>query len=375
MRILHVSSARALGGGERHLADLANALATRGHDVYAALAPQSPLRAELSRLPARNVHTLPLRNALDVPSARELARLVRRSKIEIVHAHMARDYPLCSYAARRNGSARLVITRHVLFPLNRLHVFTLSGVARVVAVSQGVARALQQQRRIFPEGKIIIIPNGIDTGRFDAQSRALDREELRRRLPGYAPGRLLVGTIGELKELKGHEEFLRAAARVAQRFPAADFLIAGEDFSRTGEERARIERLIAELGLQARVHLTGWLDDVAPFLSALDLFVSASRTESFGLAIVEAMASGLGVVATETEGARETVEDGVTGLLVPIGDIEALAHAIARLLEDPPARERMGQRARQLARERFSLEHMVSATEQVYREALESMRR
>jgi glycosyltransferase involved in cell wall biosynthesis len=370
VRILHVSSARALGGGERHLADLANALATRGHDVYAALAPQSPLREELSRLPARNVHTLPLRNALDVPSARGLARLVRKSKIEIVHAHMARDYPLCSYAARRNGSTRLVITRHVLFPLNRLHVFTLSGVARVVAVSQGVARALRKQR-IFPEDKIIIVPNGIDTGRFDAASRSLDREEFRRRLPGYAPGRLLVGTIGELKELKGHEEFLRAAALVAQRFPAADFLIAGEDFSRTGDERARIERLIAELGLQTRVHLTGWLDDVAPFLSALDLFVSASRTESFGLAIVEAMASGLGVVATETEGARETVEDGVSGLLVPIGDVEALAHAIARLLEDPQARESMGQRARQLARERFSLEHMVAATEQVYREALE----
>lgn len=372
VRILHISSARALGGGERHLADLANALATRGHDVYVALAPQSPLREKLSMLPARNILQLPLRNALDVPSARELVRLVRKAKIEIVHAHMARDYPLCSYAARRNRGARLIITRHVLFPLNRLHVFTLSRVARVIAVSHGVARSLKSQR-IFPDNKISVIHNGIDTGRFDGESRGPDREEFRRGLPRHEPNRLLVGTIGELKELKGHEEFLRAAAIVAQRFPTADFVIAGEDFSRTGEARALVERLITELGLQTRVHLTGWLDDVAPLLGALDLFVSASRTESFGLAIVEAMASGLTVVATATEGARETVEDGVSGLLVPVGDAEALAHAISRLLEDRQARERMGECARRLARERFSLEHMVSATEQIYREALESM--
>jgi glycosyltransferase involved in cell wall biosynthesis len=372
VRILHISSARALGGGERHLADLANALATRGHDVHVALAPHSPLREKLSALPALNLHTLPLRNALDVPSARGLARLVRDAGIEILHGHMARDYPLCSYAAGRSRSARLIITRHVLFPLNRLHAFTLSRVARVIAVSHGVARSLRQQR-IFPDAKISVIHNGIETGRFEAESRSLDGEEFRRRLSPDAHGRLLVGTIGELKELKGQEEFLRAAALLAPRFPTADFIIAGEDFSRTGEERARIERLIAELGLQSRVYLTGWLDDVAPLLGALDLFVSASRSESFGLAIVEAMASGLGVVATATEGARETVEDGVSGLLVAVGDAEALAQQIARLLEDREARARLGERARQLARERFSLEHMVSATEQIYREALESM--
>jgi glycosyltransferase involved in cell wall biosynthesis len=370
VRILHISSARALGGGERHLADLANALAVRGHEVHVALTRQSPLGEELRALPARNIHTLPLRNALDVPSARELSRLVRTLKIEIVHAHMARDYPLASYAARRSARARLIITRHVLFPLNRLHVFTLSRVARVIAVSRAVARALEAQR-IFPADKISTIPNGIDTGRFDFEERAMERDAFRRTLSRHAPERLLVGTIGELKELKGQQEFLRAAALLARRFPAVDFVIAGEDFSRTGAERAALERLVTELNLETRVHLTGWLDDVAPMLSALDVFVSPSRSESFGLAIVEAMASGLSVVATATEGARESVEDGVSGLLVPVGDVEALAQAIARLLEDSHERERMGGRARTRAREHFSLEHMVAATEQVYRESLD----
>ncbi|HYY57113.1 MAG TPA: glycosyltransferase family 4 protein [Pyrinomonadaceae bacterium] len=370
MRILHISSARALGGGERHLADLVNALANRGHDVHVALAPRSPLREELSALPERNLVALPLRNALDVGSAHALARLVRRHDVEIVHAHMARDYPLAAYAARRNAQARLVITRHVLFPLSRLHTWTLSSVARVVAVSHAVARALHGQR-IFAAEKISVIPNGIDTGRFDPAARGFDRNSFRRNLK-IAPGRLLVGTVGEINRLKGQEEFLRAASLLAARLPRADFVIAGEDFSRTGEHRARIVKLVGELGLEGRVHLTGWLEDVAPLLCALDLFVSASRTESFGLAIVEAMASGLAVIATATEGAREIVEDGATGMLVPVGDLEALAEAIARLLEDEQARERMGQRARVAARERFSLERMVEATESIYRDALES---
>ncbi len=360
-----------MGGGERHLADLANALMMRGHDVHVALAPQSPLREYLSALPARNIITLPLRNALDVQSAHELSRLVGRLKSEIVHAHMARDYPLASYATRRaSHGARLVITRHVLFPLNRLHSWTLSHVARVIAVSDAVARALQSQR-IFPDDKISVIPNGIDLRRFDKAARRFDPAAFRRRL-GVAPERLLVGTIGEINLLKGQVEFLRAASLLARRFPHVDFVIAGEDFSRTGEHRARILKLISELGLERRVHLTGWIDDVAPLIHALDLFVSASLTESFGLAIVEALASGLAVVATATEGASEILLDGETGLLVPINDTEKLAEALARLLEDPRERARLGVGGRASALERFSLEHMVTASEGIYREALAS---
>ncbi|MCA1603527.1 MAG: glycosyltransferase, partial [Acidobacteria bacterium] len=97
MRILHISSAQAFGGGERHLADLANALATRGHDVFAVVRPDSPLIAELTGLPAQNLVPLPLRNALDASSAGRLASFVRKQKIELVHAHMARDYPLAAY--------------------------------------------------------------------------------------------------------------------------------------------------------------------------------------------------------------------------------------------------------------------------------------
>lgn len=368
MKILHISSARALGGGERHLVDLVQALVRRGHDVHVALRPNSSLQEKLSALPAQNLITLRLRNALDFQSARQLSRIVRERQIEIVHAHMARDYPLAAMATRRNPNARLIITRHVLFPLKKIHALTLSRVARVIAVSEPVAHTLTA-RKIFPAEKVRIIPNGIDVERFNAARHDSNRKELCGKLK-IPQRQLLIGTIGEINQLKGHEEFVRAAALVAAQFAEASFIIAGADTSPAGEQRVALERLVDELHLRGRVHMTGWLDDVAPLLGALDVFVSASRTESFGLAIVEAIASGAAVVATATAGARSIIEDGVTGHLVAVGDVEALAANVIRLLSNEDERSRMSTRASEAVRARFSLEQMVTATEQVYLEAL-----
>ena len=368
MRILQISSARALGGGERHLADLVNELAARGHDVHVALSPRSPLANELRAIPKQNIVTLPLRNALDAASALELARLISKRQIEVVHAHMARDYPLAAYAVRRNRSSRLIITRHVLFPLSRLHGVTLSNVSRVIAVSAAVARRLREQQ-IFPDDKIVTVPNGIDVDRFAQATLNLSRDEYRRKLE-LPPDGLLVGTVGEINSLKGHEDLVRAAAIIAGRFPGLQFIIAGEDTSSTKEHLSALQRLIGDLGLEKRVRRFGWLDDIADLYCALDLFVSASHTESFGLAIAEAMACGVPVVATATEGAGEIIDDGVTGVLVPIGDAASLAEAIIRLLEKADERAGLAKAAGATVRERFSLQRMVGETEQVYSDAL-----
>ncbi|MCA1594525.1 MAG: glycosyltransferase family 4 protein [Acidobacteria bacterium] len=204
VRILHINSARTLGGGERHLIDLARGLSERGHEVHIALAPGSPLRAELSALSTQNIHALPLRNALDVASAASLARLLREKGMQIVHAHVARDYPLAALAARRSPDVRLVITRHVLFPLSRVHRFTLSNVSRVIAVSEAVASALRAQK-IFPSRKIRIVANAIDVHSFERAPRAADRESLRRDLRTHA--KYVVGIVGELSPLKGQDSW------------------------------------------------------------------------------------------------------------------------------------------------------------------------
>lgn len=297
-----------------------------------------------------------------------LAKFVREERIEIVHAHMARDYPLAMLAARGDDRARLIITRHVLFPLRKIHRLTLSRVARIIAVSEPLASSLRAQS-LFPDEKIVTIPNGIEAERFDKVEREASRQALCNRLQ-IGPRQLLIGTLGELNPLKGHEEFLRAAELITHARDDVHFIIAGSDSSPGGAYQLTLERLIDELGLHGRAHLLGWVDEVPRFLKGLDVFVSASHTESFGLAIVEAMAAGLAVVATATEGARSVLEEEVTGLLVPVGDVEAMAASVSRLLSDGDERERLSARAHEAARSRFSLERMVNATEQVYMEAL-----
>lgn len=367
MRILHISSARAFGGGERHLADLVNSLAARGHDVHVAVRPNSPLIGKLN-LPKENVIRLPLRNALDAKSARALAKLTGSNKIEIVHAHMARDYPLAAYAARRNSGVRLIVTRHVLFPLSRLHKVTLARVSRVIAVSNAVERRLRAQSLVPPE-KITVVHNGIDWRRTEIARSRFQRAEFCRRWDLPEKG-LLVGSVGTLTPLKGHEDFLKAAAQVKELVPGAFFVISGVDGSTRHEHRTFLERLIPQLGLADRVRLIGWMDDVTELFCALDVFVSASQSESFGLAIVEAMAAGAAVVATETEGAREIIHDGETGVLVPVGGVETMARAIASLLVEQEKRRQMADNARAVVQARFSLERMVDATEKVYSEVL-----
>ncbi len=374
MKILQISSAQSLGGGERHLADLVNGLVDRGHDVHVALRPNSPLIGELrlgeqNGLPKANVTTLPLRNSLDAMSARSLSRLVRRNQIQIVHAHMARDYPLASYAVRRNKGARLIVTRHVLFPLSRLHRITLSRAGRIIAVSQAVAARVRADG-IAPAERISVVLNGIDARKFEGARDRFSRERVLVSW-GLPDNSLLIGTVGELTPLKGQEEFLRAAAEVRKLFPNSHFIIAGTDSSRGNKNRAFLERLIKELELTEHVRLVGWVEDLAQLYCALDVFVSASHTESFGLAITEAMASGTSVVATETEGAREIVQSGETGLLVPVGDVVALAAAILDLLGDEDKRVRLGTVAQQAVAAQFSVERMIEETEEIYRAEIE----
>jgi len=365
MRILQISSASSIGGGERYVVDLSNALVAKGHELFAAVRPNSPLIAHL-HIPKHNIKTIPLRNALDPQSARALARIVKDQRIDVVHAHMARDYSLAAYAVR-GSSAKFVVTRHVLFPLSKLHKRTLSRAHRIIAVSEAVARQLESQQ-LVPDARIVVVHNGVDVERFHNTCSSFDRDSF---LAGknIPPGNLLVTSIGELRKLKRHDDLIRAAAIVSRQVNNVQFVVAGIDTSAKGETKNELVKLSAALNLSERVHFPGWLSDADKLLCATDVFVSASETESFGLSIVEAMAAGTPVVATRTEGAQEVIEDGISGVLVPIGDVDRMAQAILQLLGDETQRQMLGRRAYESAQQRFSLQRMVDAIEKLYLES------
>ena len=353
MRILQVCSVLTFGGGERHLADLARALVDLGHEVYAALVPGSPLRTELSFLNDANIFALSRVNY--VKNVIGLAGFVRAHGIEIVHAHAARDYHRAAFVVRLASRSRLVLTRHALFPLRAINRPLLKDAGRVIAVSRAVAESVRRSGVVEPSN-IAVVHNGIDVDRFE---RSVNCD---------SP--VLVGTVGHLAPIKGQDVFLRAAAQLSARRGGVRFVIAGEDKSPLMSYRRSLESLITELDLSGIVSMPGWHDDIPALLSSLTVFVSAARSEPFGLAIVEAMAAGLPVVATASEGALEIIDDGITGRLVPANDPEALAHAINDLLDDPQERARLGHNAQRVARKRYSLKRMAQDTERVYSEVL-----
>lgn len=368
LKILQISSAQTLGGGERHLADLAHGLAARGHELHVALRPDSPLIEELKNLPKGGLEKLPLRNSLDVRSAHALAGLVHQHQIQIVHAHMARDYPLAAYAVWKNRTSRLILTRHVLFQMTRLHRVTFHKAARVIAVSQAVAHQLSTSRVVPPE-KIRLVLNGVKTNELREARVRFNRVDFFREweLPLDT---LLVGIVGELTPLKGQAEFLKAAEQVLKEQPNAFFIIAGTDSSRDSKNRRVLEQLIADLKLSSNVRIVDWLEDIAQLYCAVDVFVSASHTESFGLAIAEAMASGTAVVATATDGAKELIEPEVTGLLTPINDPTKLAEGILSLLNNREKRIAIGTAAQKAVAVKADTKRMIDETEGIYQEVI-----
>ena len=358
MRILQICSARDFGGGERHVADLATGLLRRGHEIHAAVRPNAPIINELRALPPENIFQVSMRGAAGLSAISKIAAIVRDHRIEILHAHLARDYPIAALVSARTGTP-FVLTRHVLFPMKRINRLLLRRASRVIAVSNAVADVLRKQH-IFATEKIVTIHNGVDIARFEGKKHASKRDHL------------TVGMIGEISSIKGQAEFVRAAAILAGERTDVQFVIGGEDRSPDGRNRREIEALITRFALNEHVRLIGWQDDVAGLIASFDVYVSPSRFDAFGIAIIEAMACGVPVVATESAGAMEIIDDGRTGLLAPIGDADGLAAAISKLLTDAQMRNKLAANAVHAVRDRFSLERMVGKTEAVYRMATAS---
>jgi glycosyltransferase involved in cell wall biosynthesis len=350
MKILQICSASSIGGGERHLADLSSGLVERGHYVFAAVRPGSPVRQILTAVDRDSAIEVEMRNAADAISASRIAGFGTRVGAEIIHAHLARDYPMAALASRLSDIP-FVLTRHVLFPMKRLQKYVLRRVSAVIAPSSAVYDRLINEA-VLPPDKVVLIHNGVDIDRFKPK-------------PDKGTMPFTVGTVGHLGKIKGHDNFIRAAAAVGQERPDIRFVILGGQGSGS-HERRELEILITRLEMDDRIEIRGWTDDICVPLGELDLFVSAARSEPFGLAIAEAMASGIPVIATNSEGAREIIVDGVSGVLVPTDEPDAIAASILRLAGDPSLRGRLSDEGRERVVDHFSLDAMVDKVETLY---------
>ena len=318
------------------------------------------------------VHAFPLRGGLARPNTAlqiaRIARLCRRERVGIVHAH---DFyaNLVGLAAARLAGARLVASRrdlaHWLSPVQRRALALCCRAADAIAVNARSV-ALHDRHgldgRPLPADRITLVPNGIDLARFDEEAArlpdppvpVLDDPALRTRT-------LVVVSNMNLPD-KGHADLLDACALLAAEGLFVELLLVGD-----GAERPALAARAERLGISARTHFLGRRRDVPRLLSRVALAVLPSWAEGVPNAVMEAMAAARAVVATRVGGCPELIEDGVSGLLVPPRDPPALAAALGRLLRDPHMAADVGRAARRTIAERFSSGATAAAWDALYR--------
>jgi glycosyltransferase involved in cell wall biosynthesis len=293
-----------------------------------------------------------------------LAALFRKEAPGIVHAWLPAANALAPLAARIAGARRIIVGKRTLSDYKARHRLAATAesfgnrLADVVLVnSDAVRRDVERTERHW-EGKVRKIHNGVaPVAGWGPEEKAAFRR--REGIPVDAP---VVLCVSNFYPYKGHADLVDAIAKIAPAVPEAVFLLVGRDSGTLDATRARVR----ERGIERAVRFPGSRADVADLLRASDLFVHPSHEEGFSNAILEAMAAGLPVVASDVGGNREAVLDGETGRLVPAGAPAALAAALGELLADDRMRKAMGESGRKRATERFSLDRMVAEMESLY---------
>jgi glycosyltransferase involved in cell wall biosynthesis len=355
---MHVTYSLAVGGSEIFALTVASHLDPRKfRSTLCALDLGGALEEEAHRLGIPHV-VLYRRPGITLGLIGKLYQLFRRSRVDVVHTHHFNQFLYSVIGARLLG-ARVIYTEHCVeaFEKRSVRIATrlLSRLCyKVVAIGSEVARVLEEEVGV-PAHKLEVIRAGIDVAAFN-QPRA----EARRTLGLQDTDRIAV-TVARLAPEKNQRLLVGAFADVVKRFPAARLLIAGE-----GSEEAAIRAEVARLGLTQRVELLGRRRDIPRILAAADVFVLSSDHEGLPLAVLEAMAAARPVVATRIGELSAVVRDGETGRLVQPRDREALATALAEMLNDPRLASEMGARARQLVQGHYSLRAMIENHEALY---------
>lgn len=292
-------------------------------------------------------------------SIRELARAIREGRPDIAHCWLSSGIGWGRFAAILAG-VRHIVAAYRGMELSRPRVLraieTLTG-RRVVhlANSRACAQAVARQVGV-PADRFRIVYNGIDLAPY---ARPADRTGLLAEL-AIPPGRKIVVSVGRLTPAKDYPTLLRVAQRCRGALPAC-FLIAGH-----GELEAELRDLAGRLGAGDAVRFLGLRHDVPRLLRSADLFLFTSVHEGFPNALLEAMAAGLPIVATDCPPVREAIDDGAQGIVVPRGDVDAIDRAVRSCLADADLSARLGAAARQRAVERFSVDRMVDDTVALY---------
>ncbi len=339
--------------------DLTRGLIERGHELHLAVRPNSPLQTELAAAPI-HWHEVKLRNALDVFSAKRLSKLIVENNIEVVHAHVARDYPMTGLATK-NLPVRFFLTRHHFNPIKSrsLYEAAISHATKLIAVSETVRHELAKAFPTMAE-LIEVIPNWLRTVTPLSRSAARKYFGIKRYWA--------LAVIGQITPLKRQDLFLEAVRLLTENnaYERVEFFIIGTANPEDSAYEASLRDTARAIGLADRVHFTGFVADLPNYLSAFDIVVAPSENEGFSLAAIEAMNAGCAVIATEVGGIAEIIEHNETGILFQPGNAKMLTMDLQLLLFDNQLRRRLAAAGQTSVRTRFDRQRILAQIEAIY---------
>jgi len=355
MKILQVIPYFCFGGAETMCENLTYALTALGHEVtVVSLYDEHTPISDRMEAAGTKIHYLDKRLGADASMVPKLYRIMKQERPDVVHTHLD-VVKYAAVAARLAGVKKCIHTVHNVAHkeaeglaqiINRVY-FRL-GWAKPVALSPEVQNTIAGVYGL-PDQDVPVIYNGIDLNRYIPKTAYSDRETM------------VLLHIGRFNEQKDHEGLLRAFQSLHSDYPQCQLHLVGD-----GELRDQIEALAGELSLENSVVFHGAMPDVRPFLHSADIFLLPSRYEGMPMTIIEAMATGLPIVATRVGGVPDMVHDGKSALVVP-RKTEAVAQACRRLIQDPALRESLGRAALRDSR-RFSAEYMAESYCRVYQQ-------
>ncbi len=360
-RLLHVIDELALGGTEMIMIRVVSRLDPQRFQSQVCAFIPGPVESELqaAALPYVILHK---RRAFDVMLLLRLRAWIKRERIDLVHCRslqgilyggLAATLARVPFVCNVEGENTLRMQRAV--PILR---WSAKRSRAMIVVSESLKRSACRVTGVAPE-RLTVVYNGVDLDKFNTHHSNSDV------LPVLRKGGAHAGCVGRLHPVKDHACLFRAIDHVRQFVPNVHLSLIGD-----GPLRRELSDLQSDLGLRDHISFLGQRDDVARLLPQFDVFVLSSLSEGISIALLEAMAAGLPVVATNVGGNPEVVQHGVTGLLVPPQDSRALADALLQVLSDPEARQAMGRKGRERVEAHFSLSAMARHYGQIYERAL-----
>ncbi len=355
MRIAHLDTEISWRGGEQQILYLAEVLREAGDENLIIARSGSALEHRMKEGGFKCFSVSPWME-WDFLCALSIKRCLLEERVDLLHAHTAHAAALGALATLR-ANIPLIVSRRVDFHLSKnfFSRWKYSRADKILAVSSAIKEILIEDG-ISPE-KIEVVYSGVNLKRFEGEKKS--RQDL-----GLPDSKILIGQIAALSDQKDPLSFVRAMALLAQKGVDFRALMVGE-----GPLKTKVESEIARLNLKERIFLLGFREDAFQILRHLDVFVLSSRLEGLGTSILDAFAAGVPVVASRTGGIPEMIEEGISGLLVPVGDPASLSRAIERILLDLALRQKLIEGGRKKV-QFFSAQKMAESTRDVYQKIL-----